>query len=290
MKDKPPTLGDAIRQGTEYLASHGLETARRDTELLAMNAIGRDRAFLYSHPEWPVPEEQWQKLQQWLGRRKDRYPIQYLVGSQEFYGRTFLVDPSVLIPRPETELLIETSLRLIPDRQDARVVDIGTGSGCIAVTLACERPLLRATAIDISEEALRVARENARRLGCAERIEFVQGDLLKPFESSGRKFDLILSNPPYGADESPEVEYSVRTFEPQEAVFAGPTGLEIYEGILRGSAAVLHSSGRLVLEIGYSQLAGLTALAKQNGWTLLECRNDLAGIPRCAVLRKGAGI
>ncbi|HXK60367.1 MAG TPA: peptide chain release factor N(5)-glutamine methyltransferase [Acidobacteriota bacterium] len=285
MKDKFLTLREAIHEGTNYLASHGLETARRDAELLVMNVVGKERAFLYTHPEWPLSDQERIKFCDWLQRRKDRYPIQYLVGFQEFYGRSFKVDPRVLIPRPETELLVDVSLELIAGRRESvHVADIGTGSGCIAVTLACENPLVQVTATDISPGALEIARENAERLGCVERIEFVRGDLLEPLvQSSGRNFDLILSNPPYVDDESTKIDYSVRTFEPPEAVFAGPTGFEIYQKILSGAPAVLHEGGSLVLEIGAGQLEALEELARQRGWGLVESRNDLAGIPRCAV-------
>ncbi len=284
MKDEV-TLQEAVRRSTEYLARHGLKTPRQDAELLVLKAAGKDLAFLLTHPEWKLPSAQRQKLEQWLEQRKEHYPIQYLVGSQEFFGRTFQVDSSVLIPRPETELVVETCVELLAtlDKDPIRLVDIGTGSGCIAVTLACEDPRVRVTAVDISESALSVARENARRLGCSNRVEFLQGDVLGPLESSGNVFDLIASNPPYVEDQSAEVEYSVKTFEPHEAVFAGPTGLEIYTRIFRSSRHLLKPPGWLVLEMGYGIADRLTALAEAEGWRLVQMRHDLAGIPRCAV-------
>lgn len=279
------TLQDAVRQGTQYLATHGLKNPRRDAELLVQNATGKDLAFLLSHPEYKLTAEQQQRLRHWLERRKDHYPIQYLLGSQEFYGRPFHVDSSVLIPRPETELIVDTCLELVRslDKDPIRVVDVGTGSGCIAVTLACEEPSTRVTAVDISEAALAVARQNARLLGCLTRMEFMQGDVLAPVESSGRTFDLVVSNPPYVDDQSAEVEYSVKTFEPHEAVFAGPTGLEIYLKIFRSSRSVMGNPGWVVVELGYGIADRVAALASAEGWHLLEIRKDLAGIPRCAV-------
>ncbi|RPJ81588.1 MAG: peptide chain release factor N(5)-glutamine methyltransferase [Acidobacteria bacterium] len=280
------TLQEAVRRSTEYLAGHGLKTPRQDAELLVLRVTGKDRAFLLSHPEWKIAPEQQHQLEKWLEQRKQHYPIQYLVGSQEFFGRQFRVDPSVLIPRPETELIVETCLELVRalEKDTVRVVDIGTGSGCIAITLACEDPRIQVTAVDVSETALDVARENARCLGCIDRVEFLRGDVLGPLESSGRVFDLIVSNPPYVEDLSAQVEYSVKTFEPREAVFAGPTGLEIYGRIFRDSGKFLLRPGWLVLEMGYGIVDRLTDLAREEGWALVKSRKDLAGIPRCAVL------
>jgi len=282
------TLQEAVRRGTRYLAAHGLKSPRQDAELLVLKVADKDLAFLLTHPEWRLAAEQQQRLEQWLEQRKEHYPIQYLVGSQEFFGRLFQVDSSVLIPRPETELVVETCLELVRtlEKDRIRVVDIGTGSGCIGVTLACEDRRSQVTAVDISEAALRVARENARRLACLDRIGFLAGDILAPLEASGQVFDLIVSNPPYVEDQSAEVEYSVRTFEPREAVFAGPTGLEIYTRIFQSSRHLLGSPGWLVLEMGYGIADRLVELAGNEGWQLNEMRNDLAGIPRCAVFRQ----
>ncbi len=279
------TIEEAVLRGTELLAGHGLKTPRPDAQLLVLKSTGKDLAFLLTHPDWKLTAEQRKRLEEWLDQRKEHYPIQYLVGSQEFFGRLFQVDSSVLIPRPETELIVETCLELVRTLGEGSVqaVDVGTGSGCIAVTLACEEPRIRVTAVDISEAALDVARENARRLGCLERVEFLRGDVLGPLEASGRKFDLIVSNPPYVDDGSAEVEYSVKTFEPREAVFAGPTGLEIYTKIFRSSQRLLGRPGWLVLEMGYGIADRVTELAGREGWRLVEIRKDLAGIPRCAV-------
>ena len=284
MKDEV-TLQEAVRRSTEYLAGHGLKTPRQDAQLLVLKATGKDLAFLLTHPEWKLAGEHRQKLEQWLEKRKEHCPLQYLLGSQEFFGRTFQVDSSVLIPRPETELVVETCLELLGtlDKDPIRVVDIGTGSGCIAVTLACDDPRVQVTAVDISEAALGVAHENARRLGCINQVEFLQGDVLGPLESSGKVFDLIASNPPYVEDQSAEVEYSVKTFEPREAVFAGPTGLEIYARIFKSSRHLLKHPGWLVLEMGYGISEQVAALAEAEGWRLVQMRKDLAGIPRCAV-------
>lgn len=283
------TLQEAVRRGTERLAASGLKTPREDAQLLVLKATGKDLAFLLTHPEWELTAEQQEKLDTWLEQRKKHYPIQYLVGTQEFFGRPFQVDSSVLIPRPETEIVVETCLELIQalEKDTVRVVDIGTGSGCIAVTLACENPRIQVSGVDISEAALQVARENALRLGCSDRVRFVQGNVLDPLESSGAVFDLIAANPPYVEDQSSEVEYSVKTFEPREAVFAGPTGLEIYSRIFRSSRLLLRRPGWLVLEMGYGIGERLTELAKAEGWRLVETHPDLAGIPRCAVFEVG---
>jgi release factor glutamine methyltransferase len=279
------TIRDAFRLAIEHLSKQGLSTSREDAELLVCAVAGVDRAQLFAHPERVLSRSEQMTLEQWVERRGRKFPVQYLIGRQEFYGRKFQVTPSVLIPRPETELLVETSLELMARLCEPiiEVLDVGVGSGCIAISLACEEPRVIATGIDISERAVAVARQNAAQLGCASRVSFLVGDTLDPVKKLRRRFHLIVSNPPYVENESSEVDPSVKRYEPAEAVFAGPTGLEIYVKIFEGAAAVLRRPGWLVLEMGYGAHEGVATLAAKAGWRMIEQRRDLAGIPRCAV-------
>lgn len=262
-----------------------LPEPRRDAELMLCRILDRDRSFLLSHPEQPVPSNQSSRFRDWVRRRSDQYPIQYLLGIQEFYGRPFEVDPRVLIPRPETELLVETALELLENHSAPRIVDVGTGSGCIAVTLACERPDSCVVATEISPGALEVARANARRHGVVDRIRFRRGSILDPVRAEDA-FDLIVSNPPYVAFDDPRVTPEVARNEPREAVFSGRTGLEIHEELFRQASSVVKPDGRLVIEIGAGQSVPVSRLAAGQGWELGAIHRDLAHIERCLVFRR----
>jgi release factor glutamine methyltransferase len=288
LADTVVTIGQAIRQVTERLIEAGLPSPREDAELLVRAAVGIDRAFVLSHPELRLSEQQVNQLEKWTELRRDHYPVQYLIGVQEFYGRSFKIDPSVLIPRPETELVVEVSLGCVDTLPDplVRILDIGTGSGCIAITLACERPQVAVTATDISGAALRVAGVNAQMHGVAHRIEFLQGDVAEPVRDRQKLYHLVVSNPPYVDEDSTEVDQSVKIFEPKEAVFAGPTGLELYEKLFTDVKSLLRQPGWLVLEIGYGILSRVRTLAESTGWRFVRCRKDLAGIDRCALFER----
>jgi len=226
-------------------------------------------------------------LRNWLKKRGAHYPIQYLRGLQEFYGREFRVAPGVLIPRPETETVVETALAYLRHLTSQRILaaDIGTGSGCIAVTLACEDRRLRVLATDVSTKALRMARENARRLGCpASCVSFVQADVLPEY---AKNLDLIVSNPPYVNLESRDtVDLSVRKYEPTQAVFSEDRGLAVYRRIFSRTRQTLKTSGLLLLELGSGMLEDVVCSAKANAWHFEASFPDLAGIQRCAVFSK----
>ena len=280
------TIGSAVACGTTYLHGRQLLRARWDAELIVRSILGCDRAFLFAHPEEHLSASQQRRIQEWLLRRGCHYPIQYLREEQEFFGRVFRVEPSVLIPRPETEMLVEVSLELLAEMgfEIAEVLDVGTGSGCIAVSIACELPLAVVTANDVSPEALAVAARNAERHGCVDRIRFQLATTADPLAPGNDRYHLIVSNPPYGGtSEKAQVEKSVLEYEPQEAVFAGPTGLEVYELLLSGGSKSLREGGRLVLELGQGQKESVCDLAARLGWHHLDTRKDLAGIDRCAV-------
>lgn len=274
---------DILHAATQALAKEGFSRAREDAEMIVSTVTGRTRTQLLTYPEAPIPPQQAATIWSWIQKRAAHHPIQYLRGLQEFYGREFEVNPDVLIPRPETEFLVDRCLELLAGKPHAKVLDLGTGSGCIAVTLACESSLLQITATDISEKALAIARRNASRLlPEPASIEFLAGDLIEPVHSRVAFYDLIVSNPPYvSQEETGSLPPTVSRFEPGEALFAGSTGLEIHARILNAAPPVLKSDGALVLEIGQGQSSLVVDLATQAGWTLTDSRVDLAGIERC---------
>ncbi len=258
-----------------------------------MYLLQQERAFLYSHPEMELSEEQVEAYRRLLAERASGRPTQYITGHQEFWGLDFEVSPAVLIPRPETELLVETLLDLIARQQSSksdpfRIVDVGTGSGCIALALASELPQARLFAFDVSPAALTVARKNAVRLKMANRVEFIEGDLLAPFlnpEFLGT-FDFVVSNPPYvGHDERAMVQREVRDFEPALAWGDLAQGEEIYARLFPQSFQALRPGGYAAVEIGYNKKDAVLGLLGA-GWTAKEARPDLAGIPRVVLARK----
>lgn len=282
------TIRDALLWGRKELDALKSGQSRMDSETLLAMALSRDRTFLYAHPDEVVPEEAARNYISWIGLRRDHYPVQYIRGTQEFYGREFIVKPGILIPRPETELLVDTFLELCgdypPQPEAVRVLDIGTGSGCIAITLSAENPELRVIAADIDPLAVRTAAANARLLlDSLAGIDFLVADLARPL--SGRtRFDFIVSNPPYvGLEASASVDLSVLLHEPGNAVFSGTTGFEFFQRIFSETGRLLKPGGYLVLEIGSGQDGTLKSLGKKHGWNLVSRHQDLAGIPRCLV-------
>jgi release factor glutamine methyltransferase len=283
------TLGDAVRAARARLIDAGVpeHEAALDAAGLAMHALQCDRAALLTRDRDPAPHGFHDKFEPLLRRREAREPMAYIRGVQEFWGRDFSVSPAVLIPRPETELVIEEALAWRRDRSVAAsasplIADIGTGSGCLAVTLACEWPDARLVATDISEAALQVARENARRHGVDGRIQFRRGTYLAGI---GAPIDLIVANPPYVADEERGwLQPEVRDHEPREALFGGTDGLRDARAILALAPSALVVDGRLLMEIGAGQADAVReAVRGIPCLLLLEIRTDLQGIPRVAV-------
>lgn len=261
----------------------GSATARRDAELLLMRATGRDRAWFLTHSEAELTPEQSAQFEGWIARRARHEPIQYILGETEFYGLAFAVTPDVLIPRPETEHLVEATLERVDRDALERICDVGTGSGAIAVALAHELPRAHVTAVDLSRPALEVATENARRHGVAERMRFVESDLLGALR--GETFDVIVSNPPYVRDDE-VLESQVRDYEPHAALFAGPMGLEVYERLITQAHQALVPGGWLLMEIGHGQRDVLAGLLKD--WENVSFKVDLQGISRVAIAQRGA--
>jgi release factor glutamine methyltransferase len=263
----------ALRQGTELLERGAITAPRLTAEVLLSHATGREKSWLYGHPEEQLTQVAWLHYGRYLYQRLHGKPTQYITKQQEFYGRPFRVTPAVLIPRPETEHVVETALRLAAGAR--RILDIGCGSGAIAVTLQLE---LRAAvwATDISTAALTVAADNNRRLGAA--VQFAACDLASAF--APRSFDVVVSNPPYIPEpEAPALQREIRDHEPTVALFGGPTGVEIYERLIAEATCVLRPSGRVILEIGYQGEARIREMLA-GPWRDLEAVHDLAGLPR----------
>jgi release factor glutamine methyltransferase len=272
------TLESALHEGAIGLAPS--ETARRDAELLLMHVTGLSRAEMMTHPERELTERQQEHYQAALARRARREPVQHIVGTQEFYGRGFIVNRLVLIPRPETEHLVEAALAIRPVPH--RVLDVGTGSGILAITLALEMADAAVTATDISAAALAVAQQNARALG-ADRVRFVESDLLE--EIAGERFDCIVSNPPYVAQDE-VLEPQVREYEPAMALYGGEDGLAVHRRLIPEAFEHLERGGHLLLEIGHGQRDGLRGLLAGGGFEEIGFVDDLQGIPRVARARK----
>ena len=261
--------------------------ARREAGSLLAYILERDRSFILAHAEDAIDAEQAQRFLSYLERRAKGEPLQYITGRQEFFGLEFEVTPDVLIPRPETELLIETALKLCSGSAEVFLCDVGTGSGCVAITLLHERPQARAVAIDVSPGALAVAQRNAARHCVTERIEFVLSDCFAALDPRQSSFDLIISNPPYveaGALEG--LQREVRDFEPHLALAAGADGMAAIRRLLLEAPAFLKTGGHFLFEIGFGQAAAVGQLLDPKHWKLVEIHADLQGIPRTVVLQK----
>lgn len=285
-------LKDALTSAVDRLTAAQVGSPRLNAELLLMFTLGCDRAYLFAHPERQLTTEEQARLDDSLSQRARGIPAQYITGHQEFWGMDLIVSPAVLIPRPETEHVIETVLQLAnkTDRDQpsspgipTRIVDVGTGSGCIAFALAKELAHAEIHATDISAGALEVAHANAARHQFESRIHFHQTDLLQGLDPGS--FDFVVSNPPYVEEsEEDEVQLEVRKFEPRNAVFAGPTGLEVIERLIPQAHATLRPGGWLVIEISGSIVDGVKRLF--SGWQEVQITNDLRGIPRVAFAQK----
>lgn len=292
-----PSVSEYVFAGAERL-THGPhpDRALRDAEFLMMRVLGKDRAWILSHWHDEIDTHCSIPYRNIVERRRRGEPIQYITGEAEFYGLPFRVTPDVLIPRPETEHAVEKVLELaaetaapgIPPQRAPlrRIVDVGTGSGAIAVALASHLPDAAITATDLSAAALEVARGNSARNGVESRIRFLQGDLLAAL--AGEQFDVVVSNPPYVAEsDRAALAVEVREFEPQGALFAGEDGLAIYRRLIPQAFAALAPAGCIVLEMSCGQDAAVGNLLAKAGFSEISFTADLQGIPRIAAARRG---
>jgi release factor glutamine methyltransferase len=270
----PETIGCAIKAATYELAATS-ETARLDAEVLLAQALRRERTYLRAWPERLLTAEESQNFWHSIERRATGMPVAYLTGEKEFWSRVFEVCPGVLIPRPETELLIEFALDFLPETRPVEVLDLGTGSGIIAVTLAAERPLAGVTAVDLSETAIAAAQGNAARHGVGN-IRFLLSDWFEQI-SEDRIFDLIVSNPPYVADQDPHLAQGDVRFEPELALKGGKFGLDALETIASDARSRLKPDGRLIFEHGYDQAETLAELLRGLGYHAIRHHLDLQG-------------
>jgi release factor glutamine methyltransferase len=280
------TIYEALARARARLAEAGLSEADAsvDVDLYARTILGWDKVRLLIEQQSPVPEPLEPTLSQWIERRILREPTAYIVGHREFWGLDFIVTPAVLIPRPETESIVDEGVALGRALPSPRMADIGTGSGCIAVALALELPSARFVATDVSEDALVVARTNAQRHRVADRIEFVATSYLDGVEG---RFDVITANPPYVRDgDKPGLSRDVR-HEPDVALFGGTEGLRDIAGVLAAASDALVPGGWLVMEFGYGQEPGVEALvSRQTALRLHRVQPDLQGIPRTAIIQR----
>jgi release factor glutamine methyltransferase len=286
----PLTIAEAINEAAQKLSAAGIENARLDAEVLLSHVGNKDRAWLITHGADTLERECRQLFEDAISRRSRREPLQYITRKQEFWGLEFIVTPVVLIPRPETELLVETAAKFLRGGAPATIADLCTGSGCVAISLAKEQGDARTFATDMSVPALAVARENARKHGVSDRIRFLGGDLLQPLEEldlRGR-VDVITANPPYiRAGDLPMLQAEVKDYEPEIALIAGPEGTEIQKKIIENAAAFLKKQGVLIMEMGLGQAETLARMVDSTGaYEKAEILKDLAGIDRVIVVRK----
>jgi release factor glutamine methyltransferase len=272
------TLRAALAQGQSLLEEAHVAAPRLTAEVLLAHAVGRDRTWLYAHSDEELRELWWIHYGRYLHDRLNGKPTQYITGHREFYGRDFQVTPDVLIPRPETEHVVEAALERASGART--IADIGTGSGAIAITMALETKAI-VVATDVSERALAVAARNARRLDA--QVRFLACDLGSAF--GGNMFDLVLSNPPYVPESASEnIQKEVRDWEPPLALFGGRDGLDVVRRLIPDAWRLLRSGGFLIMEIGWSTAEEIHAML--SGWQDAETKADLAGIPRVTIARK----
>ena len=273
------TIESAVKDATERLRAV-TDAPRLEAELLMARAINMPRSFLFAHPEDELDEASLGRLYDTVERRLAGEPMAYITGIREFWSMELAVSPATLVPRPETELLVDVALCDIPRRAEWQVLDLGTGSGAVALAIGRERPSCYITATDISAEALAAARENANRNNIGN-VEFLQGDWIGPVAE--RRFEVIVSNPPYVRDDDEAL--AKLGAEPMLALKAGAEGLDAIEVLARGCPAIIMAGGLLVLEHGADQETAVAALLKAHGWANIRCYQDYSGLPRVTSAR-----
>lgn len=288
---KPRTLIEILTAATKHLQASGSDTPRLDAEVLLGHVLGLERIQLYVQHDRPLVPEELNAYRRVIARRARREPVAYIVGMKEFRSLTFRIDRRVLVPRPETEILVEEALRELearfPAERHGRVADVGTGSGAIAVAMAKERAALHIVATDVDPAALDLARENVRLHSLSDRVELRRGDLLAPL--AAERFWAVVSNPPYIAEsEWGDLPPEVRVYEPKGALLAGKDGLAVIRRLVDEAPGVLVPGGFLALEIGAGQAEAVVALARERGYASWRVVKDLAGRDRVVVLGLGS--
>ena len=282
------TIGRLLKWTEGYFNDNGIETARLDAEVLLGHVLGKERIYLYIHFDQPLQQDELAAFKACIKKRVQRMPVAYIVGRKEFMGLDFQVNEYTLVPRPDTEILVEAAIERLKaiKKEHGIIADIGTGSGAICLSVLHYLPEARAVTVDISEEALAVAKANAEALEVSNRIELLQGDMLKPVKD--RRFSAILSNPPYIPDADIEaLEPEVKVYEPLGALAGGTDGLDFYRQLTGASSELIEDGGFLAMEIGIGQAEDLLSLAEQaDCWQKTEVVKDLAGIERVVVLWK----
>lgn len=283
------TIGKILNWTSEYFQKNNIDSPRLDAEVLLSHVLKKQRIYLYVHFDQPLNSQELADYRECVKKRVRRMPVAYITGSREFMGLDFKVTEATLIPRPDTEILVEAVIERLKQAEadNLRIADIGTGSGAICLSLLHYVKNLAAVTVDISQAAIEVAKENADVLGVAERIEFLQGDLLEPLRNKG-KFNAIVSNPPYIPRQVIHgLEPEVRLYEPQSALDGGADGLNFYRRLVAGAGALLADGGFLAVEIGIEQAEALRQMAQRNLiWKNVEVLNDLSGIERCVIMWK----
>lgn len=277
-------VADALNFAAKILRDAEVPDASRDAVLLLQHAIGKNRSFVIAHPEYQLSSREEDLFRLSISRRAAREPLQYILGRQEFYGLDFLVTPAVLIPRPETEMIVERALEILNGEARPRILEIGVGSGCIIISILKNSSAATAVAADISDEAIEVARRNAQMHQVDSRLEIVRSDILEMVRSE--RFDLIVSNPPYvPAADLDGLQIEVKDHEPHLALTDGAGGLSIVERIVHGAPRYLEDGGHLLIEIGFDQSERVRELFARDVWAGVEIEPDLQGIPRMVVAK-----
>lgn len=280
MSEQVWTIGRVVRWAADDFRSKGIESPRLEAELLLAHVLGVDRMRILLDQDRPLTSDELARYREVIKRRRAREPVAYIRGEREFYGRPFRVDARVLIPRPDTEILVETALRRTQHlSMSGRMLDLCTGSGCVATTFACERPSWQVTGTDLSEGAIEVARDNAQRLGAVWNVRWLVGDLFEPI--GDERFDLITANPPYiPLGEAPELSPDIREYEPHISLFGGEDGFAITSRIIDEAPRHLRRRGVLAMEIGAGQADEVAALFEKAGFVEVERTRDYGGHER----------
>ncbi len=277
-------ISSAILSAADRLEKAGVAQPRREAASLLQYSLGRNVGFLIAHPEYELSESERDKFDLAVSRRERREPFQLIVGRKEFYGLDFEVEAGVLIPRPETEILVEKAIELLETIERPTVFEVGVGTGCIAISILNSLPNVAVTAVDISDKALALAEQNARRHNVLDRLSLRKGDL---FEGISEKFAMIVSNPPYiSQDDAATLQPEVIDFDPPEALFSGRDGLDTITRMIQAAPRFIYPGGYLLFEFGYGQAERVQELLKKGAWTEVEIVNDLQGIPRTLIAKR----